>query len=188
MTARLRTPGPGLALVLAGLALAGPAHAHGGEDEALDKMPARALAQQALALLSQKGKAVEAHERVEAALATKERADVDMRVLRRVPGAFEAGDHERATRLLSEALAAPDSPAGKPNARTPAMPDGAGGEGDHAEQMSPGTETQVSAEALDHRPEFRPARAAAEWGAAGVGAVALGASLAYLVLPRRRRA
>lgn len=188
MNARTRQLGPAAALALVGLALAGPAHAHGGEDEALDKMPARALAQQAFALLSQKGKAVEAHERVEAALASKERADVDIRALRQVPGAFEAGDHERATRLLSQALAAPDSPAGKPSARTPAMPDGESGEGKHAERMPAGSETRVSADALDHRPEFRPARAAAEWVAAGVGAVALAAALGLLALPRRRRA
>lgn len=43
-----------------------PAVAHGAEDEALEKTPARALVQQALALLAPGNEAVESHERVEA--------------------------------------------------------------------------------------------------------------------------
>ena len=100
------------AVVLLTLLLpASAALAHGKEDEALEKTPARALAQQALALLSQESKSGEAHERIEAAVESKDREGVDVAMLRRTEAAFERGDEAAATRLIAAALgAAHDDP------------------------------------------------------------------------------
>ena len=182
MSTRARMRRAGAAFAAAALLFAAPVHGHGGEEEALEKMPARALAQQALALLAQKGKAVEAHERVEAALRSRAQADVDMRALRGVRAAFEAGDHRRAAALLNRALAEPEPPA----SREPGTKQGSPADGS---EMPRGDDMAGSAaRALDHRPEFRPERALAEWVAVGAGLLALGAALAVLGGPRRRQA
>ena len=168
----------GLALVLATVVLLpGVALGHGKEDEALEKMPARALAQQALAMLSQENKAVEAHERIEAALKSKDREGVDLALLRRTQAAFDRGDHVAATRLIGEAL-------------TPTEDGGAAeadmGAGDQDDE-DPGA-VDVSPEALDHSPEFEPDRGTAEWVGAALGAAALLLGGVLLLRLRRRPA
>ena len=162
-------------LVLA-LATAPLALAHGGEEEALEKTPARALAQQALALLSQKNKAVEAHERIEAALKSKDREGVDLALLRRTQAAFERGDHPAATKLINDALT--------PKAEPRAEEGGEGGKamgdhGDEGESVAPGPE--IAPEALDHAPEFDPGRSAADDIAALIGLGLIAAASGLLV-------
>lgn len=155
----------GLAVVLVSLLLpAGVALAHGKEDEALEKTPARALAQQALALLGQENKAAEAQERIEAAVESKDREGVDVALLRRTEAAFERGDQAAATRLIAEALGADGAEV------APAV--GHEEDGDTAA-------ANVDAAAFEHRPEFEPGRGAPEWLAVGVGvlAVLVGGSL-----------
>lgn len=81
--------------------------AEGAEMEALALQPARVLAQQALAMLEVQGDDVEAAERIEAALVSKDQADVDPQVLAEAAEALDAGDHEAAVPLIDEALSRP---------------------------------------------------------------------------------
>ena len=159
----------------------GLAFAHGGEDEALEKTPARALAQQALALLSQEESAVEAHERVDAALESEDREGVDAAKLRQTQRAFEAGDHELAARLLDQALADQGSQA-QPGEREQhdATGDDLMADGGDAEEPQPAS--------FEHAREFEPDRATAEWVAFALGLVALAAAGGALVRGRRNRA
>ena len=158
-----------------GLLAASPAPvlAHGGEDDTLEKTPARALAQQALGLLSQEESAVEAHERVEAALESEDKAGVDQAKLRETQDTFEIGDHERAAQLLNEALVEGGSsePVGEPA-------DGQHGameEGDEA-----AADTEPAASSFEHTREFKPGRATPEWIAAATGLLALGGAAGAL--------
>ena len=158
-----------------GLLAASPAPvlAHGGEDEALEKTPARALAQQALGLLSQEESAVEAHERVEAALESEDKAGVDQAKLRETQDAFEIGDHERAAQLLNEALADEGS---REQAGGPAdEPHEAMGEGEE-----PAADKEPAASSFEHTREFKPDRATPEWIAAAIGLLALGGAAGAL--------
>lgn len=77
------------------------------EMEELTLQPARVLAQQALAMLEVQGDDVEAAERIEAALVSEDKADVDAEVLAEAAEALEAGDHEAAIPLIDEALSRP---------------------------------------------------------------------------------
>ena len=170
----------GTVAAIAVLAIAaGPAGAHGGEEEALEKTPARALAQQALALLSQENSAVEAHERVEAALESEDRAGVDAGKLRETQRAFDEGDHERAARLLDEALANEDAPSVKSG--MPSEHDEPGAEDPAASSADP----QPSS--FEHAREFEPDRATAEWVAIAIGLLALVVAGAGLMRTRRDR-
>lgn len=159
---------------------AGEAFGHGGEDEALEKTPARALAQQALAFLSQENKAVEAHERIEAALKSKDRKGVDIASLRRTQAAFDRGDHPAATRLIAEALA----PA---KGEGPIEDEGAMDDG-HEEEAGTSVSVDVNPAALEHSPEFEPDRGTAEWIGAALGAAAVLLGVALLLRHRRRPA
>lgn len=169
------------ATALAVLALApGSAFAHGGEEEALENTPARTLAQQALALLSQEGSAVEAHERVEAALESEDREGVDEAKLRETQRAFEAGDHELAARLLDEALA------DKGSAEPSEEPAGAHDEmTEDGAQPSAGIEPQPSS--FEHAREFEPDRGTPEWVGFALGLLAIAVAAAGLTRARRRR-
>ena len=140
--------------------------AHGDEDKALDKMPARALAQQALAMLSQEGKVGEAQERIEAALESMDREGVDMALLRRTRQALEANDQAAAARLIGAALLA----------------DGGGREKGSADS------NKVDPATLEHQPEFEPGRGTAEWVAVGLGVAAIVAASALLLRSRQRTA
>lgn len=158
------------------------AFAHGGEEEALEKTPARALAQQALALLSQEESAVEAHERVEAALESEDRDGVDEAKLRETQRAFEAGDHELAARLLDAALAGQEP---RP---------GGGADEQHEETtndpMVDGEAADIAPQAasFEHTREFEPDRATAEWVALAIGLLAVAAAAGALARGRGDRA
>ena len=168
------------ALLLAGLAASlamfpAAAWPHGGEEEALEKTPARALAQQALALLAQEDKAVEAHERIQAALRSKDREGVDFARLREVRSAFDRGDHSAARKLLNRALApmSEESPAH--------------GEPADAGKGGAGPATGDEGALLEHAPQYEPDRGGAEWVAAGVGGGMLLVGTALLIGRRRPR-
>lgn len=77
------------------------------EMEELARQPARILAQQALAMLEVTGDDAEAAERVEAALASDERDDVDAEALSEAAEALERGEREQAIPLLDTALSRP---------------------------------------------------------------------------------
>ena len=77
------------------------------EIDELARQPARVLAQQALAMLEVTGDDAEAGERVEAALASEEPADVDPAALAEAAEALERGEHEEAIPLLDAALSRP---------------------------------------------------------------------------------
>jgi hypothetical protein len=162
-----------VAVLALGALPAGSALAHGGEEEALENTPARALAQQALALLSQRDKVVEAHERIEAALKSKNRAGVDLALLRQTQRAFDRGDHAEARRLINRAL--------MPKREPPEEEMGGGHESE-----DPSAPTQEDGEAaLEHQPSFEPERDTADWIGAALGAAVL--LLAGTLLLRRRR-
>lgn len=160
------------------LAIPAAALAHGGEEDALSKTPARALAQQALALLAQEGQTDAAHERVDAAIESKDKDGIDASKLKQVEQAFDAGDPASAKRLLAEALAGP------PRAQDEEMDDEAGSGTEPMDGLPEGQERR----ALDHAPELDPDRGTAEWvSLAGGLALVAGASL-LLLSGRRRRA
>lgn len=165
--------------LIAGAALAAaPAAtlAHGGEDEALEKTPAPALVQQALALLSQEDGVGEAQERVEAALKSEDRAGVDLQALRRAKGALGREDQTAATRLLTAALEASEG-----DGDEAAGDEGMAGEEDeeHAEEGQAADPADSAVTALEHTPEFEPERGTAQWVGVAAGAVLmlLGAGL-----------
>lgn len=81
------------------------------EEAALAAQPARVLAQQALALLTVRNATAEALHRVEAALESKEREDVDVDKLRAAMTALEAGDSRAAADRINEALGGGPAPA-----------------------------------------------------------------------------
>lgn len=100
------------------LALAPAAIATGGDEpgemeEAMASAPARVLAQQALATLDVTGDEEEARERIDAALESREREDVDLELLRSADEALDGGDRERAVVLLNRALGGGPVPAGE---------------------------------------------------------------------------
>ena len=81
------------------------------EEAALAAQPARVLAQQALALLTVRNAVEEAVHRVEAALKSKQREDVDVDKLRAAMTALEAGDSRAAASSINEALGGGPAPA-----------------------------------------------------------------------------
>lgn len=166
------------AAVLVTLLAPGTALAHGGEEDALEKTPARALTQQALALLAQEGKAPEAHERIEAALESKDRDRVDIAKLKEVQAAFDRGDHDSAKRLIAEALAGPPRPDDAEMADEAA----------HDDEPAGGVPEGQERRALDHAPELEPERGSAEWIALTAGLALLAAAAGLLLTGRRRHA
>jgi tetratricopeptide (TPR) repeat protein len=101
-------PIPLLLIVLVTFALPAAAVATGGdeamEDAALKAQPARTLAQQALAVLDVRKDEEAAIMRIDAALESKDREDVDLRLLAQADEALDGGDRERAVELLNRAL------------------------------------------------------------------------------------
>lgn len=99
------------------LAIPAPAFAHGDESGAmggeeamaqLAKQPARALAQQAHALIHIRDDREEAAVRLDAALESKDRSDVDMPTLRRATETLDGGGASpRVLALIDEALSKP---------------------------------------------------------------------------------
>jgi hypothetical protein len=185
-----------LVALTAVLALAAglPAAAGAHGDESLSDQPARALTQQALALLTQKGDSVEALERLEAAEESKDTDNVKLPAVREAADALKNGDTDAAVKHMNEALTAgeqskqkqPEGGAGGPEG-------GAGGPDEHAaeqggESPAAGAEPDAAGAALeDHANAVDPDRGAAEWTGFAVGIVLLGLGAAAL-LPRRRSA
>lgn len=131
------------------------------EEAALAAQPARALAQQALALLTVRDAVAEALHRVEAALKSKEREGVDVNKLRAAMTALEAGDSRAAANRINEALGGGPEPADEELARP-------------------------SDEALHNAgEEFEPANNGQEVAAGLAAIVALAAGAALLMRHRR---
>ncbi len=98
------------AVSLAALALSPPALAHGGGEMDLGDLamqPARTLAQQALAEIAVRNDTEEAATRLDAALQSKDKADIDQPLLRRATETLDGGNPEAAVRLLDAALSRP---------------------------------------------------------------------------------
>ena len=99
------------ALALAGALLApAAAGAHGGggeEAKAMAMQPARTLAQQALAELRIRGGVKEAAERLDAALESKDKSDIDVAELRRAMQTVDEGSPDAAIPMLDRALSRP---------------------------------------------------------------------------------
>jgi hypothetical protein len=104
-----------LALPVAALADGGPAM----KDAALKAQPARTLAQQALALLDVRKDEKAAIMRIDAALESKHREDVDRRLLAQADEALDGGDREGAIELLNRALGGGPLPVGDEEATAP---------------------------------------------------------------------
>lgn len=115
---RGRTPPALVALLVLVLLGGAPARAlaHGEEEEtaggqaevrALSAQPARILAQQAIAELQVRGDTSEAAMRLDAALESKDKSDIDVRLLRAGTEKLDGGDPEGAVPLLDEALSRP---------------------------------------------------------------------------------
>jgi len=84
--------------------------AHGEkEDEVaeLAKQPARVLAQQAIALIRVRGDTDEAAMRLDAAVESKDKSDIDPALLKRAMETLDDGDRDRAVAMLDEALSRP---------------------------------------------------------------------------------
>ena len=104
--------------VVALLALPATATAHGaeagGKASELAMQPARVLAQQALSLLRVRNDVKEAALRLDAALESKDKSDIDVARLRAATEALDSGRPEAAIPLLDQALSRPlGSDAGK---------------------------------------------------------------------------
>lgn len=105
----------GLAAVMLALTLtllaSGMAAAHGddeaGETAALAEQPARVLAQQAIALLRVQEDAEGAAMRLDAAVESKDKRDVDAALLRSAMETLDGGDQKRAVVMLDRALSRP---------------------------------------------------------------------------------
>lgn len=92
------------------LAFPSGALAHGEESaevEQLSLQPARVLAQQALAGLIVLGDSEEAAVRLDAALESEDRSDIDFKALQEATETLDGGDPEGAIPLLDEALSFP---------------------------------------------------------------------------------
>ena len=99
-----------LALLLAGAPARAPAHGDKEETagvKALSMQPARILAQQAIAELKVRGDKREAAMRLDAALESKDKSDIDVKLLRAGTERLDGGDPEGAVPLLDEALSRP---------------------------------------------------------------------------------
>ena len=154
---------------------AGPAGAHGEEEEALAQAPARTLVQQAIGLLEQAEEPAEAAERLEAALESEDGEGVALASVRDALAALERDDHEEAAEHLNEALAPAETP------EEPAE--------EHEEEGAVSAEAPPSsAEALSHTEEFEPGRGTEEWVGFAVGIVAIVLALALLAARRRTAA
>lgn len=106
-----------LALVAAPAAIATGGDEPGEMEEALASAPARVLAQQALATLDVTGDVMEARERIDAALESRERDEVNLALLRAADEALDGGNTERAVTLLNRALGGGPVPVGEESER-----------------------------------------------------------------------
>jgi len=107
---RLGVASAAVAALVASIALPAPALAHGGDEmetEALAEQPARTLAQQAIAELKVSGDTKEAAERLDAAVESKDKSDIDAKKLRAGMEALDSGHEKEAIAMLDEALSLP---------------------------------------------------------------------------------
>ena len=102
-----------LALAAAPAAVATGGDEPGEMEEAMESAPARVLAQQALVTLDVTGDEMEARERIDAALESRERDDVNLKLLRAADEALDGGDKEEAVVLLNRALGGGPVPSGE---------------------------------------------------------------------------
>ena len=107
-----------LLALAAALAVSAVASAHGGaeseEAAALAKQPARILAQQAIALVRLRGDSEEAGMRLDAAVESKDKTDIDAALLEQAMKTLDDGDPAGAIAILDAALSRPlGSDAGK---------------------------------------------------------------------------
>lgn len=120
MTARAQSALVASVLVSGTLLLASApvALGHGGEEASggmstqsemadLAKQPARVLAQQAIALLQVRGDKQEAAVRLDAALESNDKSNIDVAVLRQATETLDSGDPQGAIPLLDRALSRP---------------------------------------------------------------------------------
>lgn len=77
------------------------------EEAALARWPSRVLAQQALAMHLVRGDRHEAEARIHAALASKDKVDIDLDALSKAHKALDSGDTKRGLYLLDAALSRP---------------------------------------------------------------------------------
>ena len=100
-----------LVALIAGLAAPASALAHGDEESdeaaALAMQPARALAQQAIALVRVRGDTGQAAMRLDAAVESKDKSDVDAALLERAMETLDDGGADRAVTMLDQALSRP---------------------------------------------------------------------------------
>lgn len=160
------------------LAVPAIASAHGGEE--LAEQPARALVQQGLGLLTQQGDTGEAAERLEAAIASDNKKDVNIADVEKALKALEAGDAAAAVASMNDALTEPEE-AERPADEEPSEP-AEGEEGAAADQHEEGEVAEASFE--DQTQAIEPEQGTAEWVGLvlGVGLVGVGGGL----LLRRR--
>ena len=106
-----------LLALAAALAVSAVANAHGGAESevaALAKQPARTLAQQAIALVLVRGDSEEAAMRLDAAVESKDKTDIDAALLEQAMKTLDDGDPAGAITILDGALSRPlGSDAGK---------------------------------------------------------------------------
>jgi len=97
-------------LALVGFVLAPAAKAHGGDEMAvqgLKQEPARALAQQAIAELKIRGDTKDAAARLDAALESKDKSGIDVKMLNSAMKTLDDGNPGGAIPLLDQALSRP---------------------------------------------------------------------------------
>lgn len=98
----------GVLAALLGAPATALAHGGGGtEVKQLSIQPARVLAQQALSTLLVRNDAKEAAVRLDAALESKDKSDIDVALLRKATETLDAGRPKAAIPLLDEALSRP---------------------------------------------------------------------------------
>ena len=153
------------ALVLASLLAVPPSVAlgHGEEGEAAAEVPARTLVQQALALLTQQDDVLEAQEKLEGALESKDKEEVQIASVREALQAVEKDDKKEAVAHMNEALAPGESAEGGMPGEDPSVDDR-----EAAETPEP------AAGALEHAKEYEPERGTAEWVGFVIGVALIG--------------
>ncbi len=182
-------------LSLACLIFPAATFAHGGED--MSKQPARALAQQALALITETDNLAEAKERADAAIKSKDKKDVNTAALRKAGKALGKQDKAEAVKQLEASLTAP-----KPADETDKEKEGAGDEEDHEEgdehgdeehgdgdeEMDMDEQAQTPSKEALHKEgrQFKPLHTTEDTVGAIVGGVLVLLGIGGLLLGRRR--
>ncbi len=156
--------------------------ANGGID--LSKQPSRALAQQAIGLVNEAGDFHEAKERVDAAIKSKDRKDINLAELRKASKALSDQDKSKAIHFLDAALTKTEPAAKKRKAKQEK-------DADHEErgdEEGDGQGHQVSKGALHKEGrQFKPLRTTEDTVGAIVGGVLVLLGFGGLLMGRRRK-